>query len=299
MLPSRAKTRRPWTRWGEAAHRFAGTIVYLGSPLTLDATRNIEHIAKTGTFGAAVTQAVEQLGSHVERLKVALAPHRAIFPATPVPRSAEAETKQPSTARIRVALVDDHAGFRQALRMMLDKEPDMEVVAEAGDGEEAVRTVIPAGADVVCMDLRMPRMNGIEATRRLLALKPSLKVIGLSAMAEGDFVQDLINVGAAGYVSKDESIELPAAIRAAWSGRKERGGVPKGRSGGDLMLQRLGARERQILECLAQGHTTTEIAERLDVAVSTVEVYRRNIMRKFNVQSAADLARYAGSARIT
>ena len=202
----------------------------------------------------------------------------------------------------RVVLVDDHRMFRTALRTMLEKDPSIEVVGEAGDGFESLQTVIDARADVVCMDISMPRMNGIEATQRLLALNPALKVIGLSALTDRDFVLDLLKAGASGYVTKTEDREeLLRAIRCVRLGRKylctEVASTVTGAlidsCGQPAAATRLGSREKQVLQLVAEGHTSTQIAERLHVAHSTVEVHRRNIMRKLNLHNVAELTRYA------
>lgn len=113
----------------------------------------------------------------------------------------------------RVMLVDDHRLFREALRSMLETDPDIEVVAEAGDGEEALRRAAEVHPDVVCMDVRMPVLNGIEATRRLVAAQPGVRVIAVSSYTEKHLVQEMMNAGAVKYVSKDDAgTDLVSAI---------------------------------------------------------------------------------------
>jgi len=215
--------------------------------------------------------------------------------------AASPESNLPGAApAIRVALVDDHAAFRRALRMMLETRAGIEVVGEAGDGEEALTVVIECCAEVVCMDVLMPRMNGIEATRRLLAMNPALKVIGLSGMFEGPVVAELLDAGAWAYVNKgDSSEQLPGAIVAAALGRKQTasdGGAGAAGAAADASTQKsvhLGARERQILQLIAEGCTPMQIAERLSLNLSTVEVHTRKIMRKLDLQNIAELTDYA------
>lgn len=202
----------------------------------------------------------------------------------------------------RIVLADDHQMFRHALRAMLEKDPHMQVVAEAGDGEELLAAVGREAADVVCIDIGMPGMNGIEATRRLLALRPGTKVIGLSAFSDRHFVMDLLDAGAMGYVTKAEAgDELLRAIRTVQRGRSYLCPDVAGTVTRALLdtrtervaTPRISARERQVLQLIAEGHTSARIAERLHVAPSTVEVHRRNIMRKLDLHNVAELTRYA------
>lgn len=208
-----------------------------------------------------------------------------------------------TAAPVHVLLADDHKLVRDALRMMLEKEPDIKVVAEAGSGTEVPQLVRQTNADVVCMDIAMPGMNGIETTERLLAICPSVKVIGLSAYADQRFILDMLQAGAVGYVTKgDAGEELLRAIRAvcrqqtylcpaaaaAVTGAM-RGNVPQSRLRGG----QLGARERQVLQLVAEGHTSPGIAQILHIAPSTVEVHRRNLMRKLDLHNVAELTTYA------
>ncbi|MDD5247483.1 MAG: response regulator transcription factor [Rhodocyclaceae bacterium] len=210
-------------------------------------------------------------------------------------------------ARIRVALVDDHQLFRDALRTILAKEPQIDVVCTAGDGQEAMNAVIESGAEIVCMDIAMPRMNGIEATRLLLAKNPALKVVGLSANCDRAYVLDLLKAGALGYVTKSTCCdELLRAIRSARLGRTylcpEVGDAVAGAllgGNGAQPATRLSTRERQVLQLVAEGYTSPQIAARLFVAISTAEVHRRNIMRKLSLHSVAELTKYAIRRGIT
>lgn len=204
--------------------------------------------------------------------------------------------------KLKIALADDHQMFRQALRAMLEKVADLEIVAEAGDGQELLRSVRHGHPDVVCMDVGMPGMNGIEATRQLLAINPRIKVIGLSAFTDQHFVVGMLNAGAVGYVTKAEAgDELLRAIRSVQMNRtylcpdiaaSVTGALLHGAMR-DSGAPRLGTRERQVLQLIAEGHTSPEIAKRLHLASSTVEVHRRNIMRKLDLHSVAELTKYA------
>lgn len=204
--------------------------------------------------------------------------------------------------KTRILLADDHQMFRHALRAMFSGEPSIQVVGEASDGVELLELASRVAADIVCMDIGMPHMNGIEATRRLLALCPDIKIIGLSAQCDRDFVLDLMKAGAAGYVTKTEAgDELMRAVQAALLNRKylcpdvadvvTRALV---RNSSDKSgAVRLGTRERQVLQLVAEGRSSIQIAEELHVATSTAEVHRRNIMRKLDIHNVAGLTKYA------
>lgn len=205
--------------------------------------------------------------------------------------------------RWRVLLADDHQMFRDALRSLLEKNPNLDVVAETGDGLEVVELAKASSPDIVCMDIGMPGMNGIEATRRLSAACPGIKVIAVSAFAERRYALDMFDAGAVGYVTKSEAgDELLRAINAVQKNLKYLcpavasvvAGVLSGqRDAKTAQASQLGARERQVLQLVAEGHTSQQIAHQLYIAPSTVEVHRRNIMRKLNLHSVAELTRYA------
>lgn len=200
-------------------------------------------------------------------------------------------------------LADDHKMLREALRALLDKEPDIEVAGEAGDGMAVLGLVAEAKPDVVVMDIAMPGLNGVDATRRLAVEHPEIKVIALSAYSDKRFVMEMLDAGAVGYVVKAAAgDELMRAIRAITRGQTYlcpevgatlvetvRGSAARGdRAGG-----RLGRREQEVLTFLAEGHSSPEIAALLHIAPSTVEVHRRNIMRKLDLHSVAELTKYA------
>jgi DNA-binding NarL/FixJ family response regulator len=205
---------------------------------------------------------------------------------------------------IKVLLAEDHRIFREALRSLLDQEPDVEVVAETGDGTEVPRLVREHDVDIVCMDVQLAGMNGVETTRRLSFGSTPVKVIGLSAHNDYQFVLDMLRAGAKGYVTKTEACsELLRAIRAvagnrtylcpevmdAMSGTLVNGDPANARR----VPNQLGPRERQVLQLVAEGCTSHQIGERLNISASTVEVHRRNIMRKLGLHSVAELTRYS------
>jgi len=205
--------------------------------------------------------------------------------------------------KVRVLLADDHKMFRYALRLILEKEPNIEIVGEAGDGQEMLALAAKVAPDVVCMDISMPMMDGIDATRRLLAINPSVKVIGLSAYADQYYVMEMMNAGAAGYITKAESVEeIMRAINTVYHTQKKYlcpdvaahvvDAVFNGTSR-DASLVKLSHREQQVLHLVAEGCSSSNIAQRLQLSSSTVEVHRRNIMHKLNLHNIADLTKYA------
>ena len=204
---------------------------------------------------------------------------------------------------IRILLVDDHKILRDALKGVLEREHDITVVGEANDGAEAVALAKSVPPDIVLMDVGMPIMGGIEATRHLIAAQENLKVIGLSTFSDRRVVLQMLDAGARGYVVKSAGRdELLQAIRAVAHGRTylcpDSSAVlvdsMRARNLNDAPgNERLGRREREVLQQLAEGHTSPEIGKMLHIATSTVEVHRRNIMRKLELHSIAELTKYA------
>ena len=204
---------------------------------------------------------------------------------------------------IRVLLADDHRVLLDALCAMLEKEPDVELVGTAADGRTALELVRHLEPDIAVLDIGMPGLNGIEATARLLARHPSLKVIALSGYSDKRFVLEMLKAGAAGYVTKAVAgTELVRAIRAVAKGQSYL--CPEAASAvvSDVTADsrrrltpagRLGRREREVLQLLAEGQRSPSIAARLHISVATVEVHRRNIMRKLGLHSIAELTKYA------
>ncbi|HLO62228.1 MAG TPA: response regulator transcription factor [Azonexus sp.] len=210
--------------------------------------------------------------------------------------------------KVRVLLADDHQLFREALRVMLEKEPSIRVVAETGDGLQVLPLAQNLSPDVICMDISMPGMNGIETTRRLRTACPDIKIIGLSAFSDQRYIFEMLNAGAAGYVTKaaagDQLLQAITAVRQDQKFLCPDASTAISRTQPDLgdsagQADRLGPRERQVLQLVAEGHTSAQIAGHLQMAPSTVEVHRRNIMRKLNLHNVADLTKYAIRAGLT
>jgi two-component system NarL family response regulator len=204
--------------------------------------------------------------------------------------------------RLRILLVDDHQIFREALRGLLERMPNLEVVGEAGDGAHVLPLAQELSPDIVCMDIGMPGLNGIDTTRQLCALLPEIKVIALSTHTDHVYVVDMIYAGAVGYVSKSEGgKELLRAIDAVAHNRQYLSAAVTDVITQTLLKHKaptdtaslLGKRERQVLCLVAQGLSSQQIANQLAIAASTVDVHRRNIMRKLDLHSAVDLTRYA------
>jgi DNA-binding NarL/FixJ family response regulator len=203
---------------------------------------------------------------------------------------------------VRILLVDDHKMFRQALCNLLQSEPDLQVVAQTGDGLQVLNLVRATAPDLVCMDINLPGLGGVAATQDLLAHFPKLRVVALSAYFEKRHVQDMLDAGALGYVTKNEaSDELLHAIRSVCRGQRylcpevaahfsrERRAEQRPIV---LAADVLGRREEQVMKLVAEGLTSKQIADQLHIAASTVEVHRRNIMRKLKLHSVAELTRY-------
>lgn len=204
---------------------------------------------------------------------------------------------------LRILLADDHQMFREALRILLERSPEFEVVAETGDGLEVFALARETSPNIVCMDIDMPGLNGIEITRQITTALPLVKVIALSTFSDRGYVTDMLNAGASAYVTKAAAgVELLRAIDAVSRNRSylcpdATDAVKEAMSAqGDKKEPagtKLGAREVQVLQLVAVGLTSAQIAERLGIALSTVEVHRRNIMRKLDVDSVVGLTRYA------
>jgi DNA-binding NarL/FixJ family response regulator len=205
--------------------------------------------------------------------------------------------------KTRVVLVDDHEILREALRMILHSESNIEVVGEASNGREALDLARDLQPDVMVLDIGMPDMNGIEATAAIVARSPNVKVIALSTHSDRRFVAEMIRAGASGYVVKNAaSTELLRAIRAVSQGQaylcpqvaaavmREATQDPQR---GEPQQSALTRREREVLKLLAEGQRTAGIAVRMHLAPTTVDVHRRNIMRKLDLHNVAELTKYA------
>lgn len=201
---------------------------------------------------------------------------------------------------IRIILADDHTLMRETLRMLLEAEQDIEVVGDVADGHAALTIAAELRPDVVVMDVGMNGMNGIEATRRLLAENPQTRVVALSAFSSRQYVLEMFDAGAAAYISKAEAAEeLLNAVRAVVKNKKYLCPCITAVMDGDTSpqmiagIKRIGRREREVLQLIAEGLSSPEIAARLFISVSTVDVHRRNIMNKLGLHSIAELTKYA------
>ena len=202
--------------------------------------------------------------------------------------------------RIRILLADDHAVVRQGFRMILAAHSDLEIVGEAGNGREAVELAATLRPDVVVMDVAMPELNGIEATRRLTAENPHTRVVALSMHKDSVYVREILRAGARGYLLKDSvADDLVAAVRAVANGE---GYLSPAISNAVLddyrkhvtnPIDLLSSREREVLQMLAEGQTNKEIATTLNLSVYTVDAHRGRIMEKLNVHSINELVRFA------
>ena len=205
---------------------------------------------------------------------------------------------------IKVLIADDHQIVRQGLRTLLEREPDLEVVAEAENGRSTVRLARESHPEVIIMDVAMPDLNGIEATRQIISEMPKVKVIALSMYADRRFVANMLKAGASGYLLKDcASEELVRAIRVVLAHKtflspgvadivvKDYVQAPLGPEASVFSL--LSNREREVLQLMAEGKSTNQIAECLHVSVKTVETHRQQIMQKLKMHSVAELTKYA------
>jgi len=211
---------------------------------------------------------------------------------------------------IRILLADDHEIVRYGLRCLIEEQPDMEVVGDAEDGRTAVDLVRQEKPHVVIMDISMPDMNGIEATRRILGECPEIKVVVLSMHDKRRFVIDTLKAGVSGYVLKTKvRDDLIRAIRAAVAGEVYLSSKITGIVARDFASKLspseqttsavLTPREREILQLISEGQTTKETALRLNVSAKTVESARRRIMQKLGIDNVASLTKYAINEGIT
>ena len=206
-----------------------------------------------------------------------------------------------TTAKLRILLADDHETVREGLRMILNAQPDMQVVATAGDGREAVSQAERMTPDVVIMDISMPGLNGLAATVQLTEKCPAAKVLTLTRHADNSYLQQLMRAGAAGYVLKQSRpAELLHAIRSVATGGNylDSSMTPPVAGNHAKTATRepttpLSPRETEVLRLIAWGNTNKEIASRLDLSVKTVEAHKANGMRKLNMRGRIDIVRYA------
>jgi DNA-binding NarL/FixJ family response regulator len=202
--------------------------------------------------------------------------------------------------RTRILLADDHAVVRQGFKMILGAQTDMEIVGEAANGREAVDLAVQLNPDIVVMDVAMPELNGIEATRRLVAANPHTRVIALSMHKDSVYVREILRAGARGYLLKDSGADdLVKAVRAVAGGESYLSPAISNAVLDDYRkhvtnpVDLLTSREREVLQMLAEGKTNKEIAVVLNLSVYTVDAHRGRIMEKLNLHSINELVRFA------
>ena len=206
--------------------------------------------------------------------------------------------------KTRILLVDDHALVRQGLRLILDGEPDLAVVAEAGDGAEAVELSSGGDVDLAILDIAMPRMTGLQAAREMSRRAPGVRILMLSMYDNEQYFFEALKAGASGYVLKSVADrDLVEACRAAMRGEPFlyagavtaliRDYLQRNRQGERIPDSILTPREEEIVKLIAEGHSSKEIAETLVISAKTVDRHRANILQKLGMRDRLDLARYA------
>ena len=209
-----------------------------------------------------------------------------------------------TTPPLRVLLADDHVTVRHGLKLLIDGQPDMKVVAEASDGETAIKSTMAFKPDVVVMDISMPGMNGLVATRTLKKQQPDVAVITLTRHSDDAYLQELLRAGVSGYVLKQSApTELLQAIRAAAAGGQYLDSTLTARVTAGFLAREgrtvnkpgatLSQREAEVLRLIASGYSNKEIAARLSLSVKTVEAHKANAMRKLGLNGRIDIVKYA------
>ena len=201
--------------------------------------------------------------------------------------------------KIRILLADDHSVVRQGFKLLLGQQPDVEVIGEAGDGAEAVRKALELKPSVIIMDIAMPNLNGVEATRRIMEANPDARILILSMHKDAVYVRETLRAGAKGYLLKEAiDHDLMRAVRAVAAGDgflspEVSGTVLSEYQQTEDPFDQLTARERQVLQLLAEGKVAKEIASELDISIYTVDAHRGRIMKKLALKSSTELVRYA------
>ena len=206
--------------------------------------------------------------------------------------------------KTKIIIADDHKIMREGLKALIEKQPDMEVAAEARDGPEVTKLARKLAPQVIIMDIGMPEMNGIDATRQVLSENKDIKIIALSMHSDRRFVLEMLKAGASGYLLKDSAFEeLVNAVHTVMTGQSYLSprimdivvkeylyNLPKNES---TVFTVLTVREREVLQLLAEGKSTKQIASTLNLSVKTVETHRQQIMDKLEIRTVAELTKYA------
>jgi two-component system, NarL family, response regulator NreC len=205
-----------------------------------------------------------------------------------------------SSGVIKILLADDHTIVRQGLKLILAAHADMQVLGEAANGREAVELAAKLHPDIVLMDVAMPELNGIEATRQMVAANARIRILVLSMHKESVYVREILRAGARGYILKDAiDTELLTAIRSVARGDGYISPAVSGALLNDFRgnaanpIDLLSPREREVLQLIAEGKTNKEIATRLNLSVYTVDSHRGKVMEKLNLHSTGELVRFA------
>ncbi len=207
-------------------------------------------------------------------------------------------------AKLRILLAEDHAVVREGLKALVSAQPDMNVIGDVSNGQDAVIRAKELNPDIVIIDISMPKMNGLEATERIKRVCPQTKILALTRHMDTGFIQQLFRAGASGYVLKQSaSEELIRAIRAiargdsyldpALTNRVMTGYVGKSVDIGTIPEVGLTEREEEVLKKVAWGYSNKEIAAQLDISIKTVEAHKANSMKKLNMRGRTDIVRYA------
>ncbi len=208
-----------------------------------------------------------------------------------------------AAVRLRILLADDHVTVRHGLKLLIDSQPDMTVISEASDGSAAMQSAMALKPDVIVMDISMPGMNGLAATRALKQKQPNLAIVTLTRHGDDAYVQELLRAGVSGYVLKQSApAELLQAIRAAAAGGQYLDSALTARVTARLLGRAdkanksavaLSEREAEVLRLIASGYSNKEIAGRLSLSVKTVEAHKANAMRKLSLRGRIDIVKYA------
>lgn len=211
---------------------------------------------------------------------------------------------QPTANKLRICLADDHAMIRAGLKLLVNAQPDMEVIGEASDGRAAVQLVLDLKPDIIVMDVSMPDLNGLQATEQLRRARTQTKILPLTRHADGGYMQQLLGAGASGYMLKQSAAEeLLSAIRAVAAG----GTYLDPSIAGKLITNHpgrfsdrsrnkpgeLSEREIEVMRLIAWGHSNKDIAHQLSLSVKTVEAHKANAMKKLDLSSRIDIVRFA------